>query len=462
MFDQVSRGRTLGGLMAVMSGAGVAALTICAGLLGWMLLAEPATAPPVTYTRFIPEDQATVGGIALEPLHRELWTRWSVARTRAERRAAAEAITAALSSDPPLADIADALMQSAEQGDLSTAADAAVVYDAALQARDMPWAVQVGAARTPYVKTYWVVARPTVRLADRTAEVRYGLRADNLNVVEGWLGVAEDIGGAIVVVDRVEDFAFDVLWPLLAGGSPLSEALRAEAAAHLSPDALSALVRIAPARAAMVDARKAVEARRHTCGAGFILRFGWSGLDDLAALRGWARSYRGDPCPGLTDAEATALIRGTLQIRGEPELPEALEALVAWAARHVAVHEARHRVDHEDWGFGTPPPCSGCGTLDDDARIEASAYLSALASEEALVAAIQACTVLEAVPGGRAVRALRALFAALELSCDAPPPADLAARSQALAREWFDRDEEVGLGDELPRSLPLEIGPHLP
>src|SRR5690606_10919484 len=124
----------------------------------------------------------------------------------------------------------------------------------------------------------------------------------------------------------------------------------------------------------------------------------------------------------------------------DPKLPRALEALVAWAARHVAVHEARHRLDHADWGFGTPPPCPGCPPLDDRARIEASAYLSTLASGEAVMGLVQGCSVLDAGGAGAGERALRAVLSAMEVACDAAPPADLRERAADVSAAWFERE----------------------
>jgi hypothetical protein len=316
----------------------------------------------------------------------------------------------------------------------------------------MPWAVKTGATgRGGYTKSYWLFDQPTVRLGEHGARVGLGVRADRLNVQEGWLGIQEDVGEPLVVVDRVVDFAIDTVWPLLgAQDEPHGLALRALAAKRLPPEHLAVLLRTSDARRGMVAAQDAVDGRRG-CGSSFRMRIDWDGLDDLATLRAYARETGGGACPGLTLEEADAVVRGTLAIRSEPTLPEALEALTAWLARHVAYHEARHAVDQEEWG--SLPRCSGCDGMSERQISEASAYLTALASDEATTAWVQGCGV-EASGRGPGARALTVVFRELSVGCHVPPPADLADRAGALAKEWFGRDEGASI-DAFPDRLPL-------
>jgi hypothetical protein len=338
-------------------------------------------------------------------VHAELWPAWVVARSPEDKRAAADALAQALAADPGLSAIAAALTS-----DPDGVAAQVDLWNAALEARHADWALGVTLSGAVGVKSYRVLARPVARIGGREVPVRVALRVDRLNIVEGWLGLAEDVGQPIVVADRVADFAFDVLWPDLDPGAtdPLAPAVRSAAEQALGATVLAPLVATAPARGAMVRARQAVEERRARCGSDFVLRFGWSGPDRLGDLYRWAEAERSEDCPGLAPAEADALARGSLRIRRDPDLTDALEALVAWAARGVVVHEGRHGLDHEDWGVGTPPP-SELVPLDGRARTEASAYVSALASSEGLVAWVQGCDVVRSGDGGSARVALQTI-----------------------------------------------------
>ena len=159
-------------------------------------------------------------------------------------------------------------------------------------------------------------------------------------------------------------------------------------------------------------------------------------------LFGYADRERGRPCPGIVRDEARAVAEGTLAIRRADGIQGALEALVGRTIGHVVVHEARHRLDAEDWGFDTPPPCTDCG-LDGRARIEASAYLAVLGSREATVGWVQACAMLAAAEGGSSVVAARAVLEAVGAPCDGEVPADLAERARAVDQRWFGRTGET-------------------
>lgn len=459
MFEDVGRGGAVAGVVGAL--ALLASPVVLAAAVGaWWWLREPATAPPSAYAFELPPEAARAGGVDGLALHREQWPSWVLARDPATKAATLSSLTATVAHDPALVTLAGQLADGLER-DPRAAYDAVDVWNAALGARGVPFALQAGGtAPHAYVKGYWLAAEPTVRVGDRRTTVRVGVRVDRLNIVEGWLGVAEDVGGAIVVVDRVRDFAVDDLWTRLdpADDRPLSAALRADVAARLPADAVAALAAAAPAQRALHAAVTAVQDRRGTCDSGFRLRVPWDGVDDFASLRAYADEYAGQRCPGITHAEVDALVAGTLAVRGDPALPAALERLVAYAARHVAVHEARHRLDHEDWGFGTPPPCGPCERWSPRATIEASAYLAALASPDAVVAVVQGCEVLASGAGGGSVTALERVWAVTGATCDGPLPPDLADRAAATARDWFGHGDQATV-EGLPDQLPLGLRP---
>src|SRR5689334_5891384 len=115
MFDAVAERPGFGCAAVAIGGLGGVAL-ICAGALASVALSEPSVAPPAPAGRPIPSADANVDGIALDRLHRELWTRWSIATRGPARTEAADAIAAALASDPALAAVAGQIVASADRG----------------------------------------------------------------------------------------------------------------------------------------------------------------------------------------------------------------------------------------------------------------------------------------------------------------------------------------------------------
>jgi len=425
---------------------GLVAVVVAA--TAWWWVKEPDVAPTSDYGPSVPAGARTMDGIDLSTLHGELWGAVSVG----EEASARDAVRGALEADPSLHELASSLLEAIDARDAREADDLSEVYNAALHARGMPWAIKTGRASGVYVKSYWLAGRPVATLGEVPVEVSLGVRADHLNVREGWLGIHEKVGGSLVVVDRVVDFAIDDVWPALSDdSSPQGLGLRAAAAGRMAPEALEVLLRTSEARRGMVDAQRTVDERRD-CGSNFRMRLEWDGLDEIGLLHQVAARDDREDCPGITRAEASAVSRGTLAVRAEPELPDALEALVAWLSRHVVYHEARHAQDQEEWG--SSPRCQGCEGMSDGAVSEMSAYVTAFASDEAVVAWVQGCNVLSADARGAGPRALRRLVAELEAPCDAAPPADLSERAAALASAWFDRTEAAQVAD-MPERLPL-------
>jgi hypothetical protein len=467
MFDEVGgSGRALGALGAVAGalGLGAASCAVALGAALWWWQRLPEQAPPSRYAFEVPQEARRHGGIDAWTVHTALWPAWVVARD-AERAAAGDALLAALAPDPALVGVAEEIVAGAALGDREAFVAQIDTWNAALAGRGVPWALGEGMAGDgAYVKAYYVVGRPRLRLDEREVPVALGLRADRLNVREGWLGIADDIGESQVVLDRVADYVFDRVWPALgptddgpADDGPVAISLRQDLSRALPPEIVEVLTRTAPLRRSMLQAAAAVAERGRGCGSGFRMRLDWDGLTELGRLAAYAARDAGQDCPGITSAEVHAIGRATLQLRGEPSLPEALEALVGYVARHVAVHEARHALDHEDWGAGTPPPCEGCG-VDGRARIELSAYTSAMASPDAVVAWAQACELLEQASGGSATQALQRLLQELDAPCTRPAPPDLAARATAAGRRWFGRPESATLPGEAFARLPFRIG----
>ncbi len=308
--------------------------------------------------------------------------------------------------------------------------------------------------------------------------VRVTSRIDGTNLREQYLGAAghED---ALVVIDRLRDFALDEVWPLLDPWLDLptgalrsfAEPIRREARARLSAEAMQRLEPTAAARGSMLHTLRTIEERRRTCGSGFrINEVPWGGMAaaQLERLDEVARRHEGRDCPGITPAEVEVLERASAALQPDPALEAALEELVALTAEHVAIHEARHLADakHAE-GFEVPLPCASCSAaMGIAARSELSGYLASLAwSPSPALALHQACRSLSAdhgrplAPGEPHREALELLQRRIGPVCASGPPAELHALARHLELEMLGRSDPIALPRSFPRRLPLAAAP---
>lgn len=434
------------------------------------------------------DDQA-----ALADVHAEHLPTWAIAQSRvgAGGPAALEAadaefetLTNALGDFPAAAQLIADLREDtldptllAERGDAISST--ATAWNELMSSLGRPWWIDATvlvhrddpSQNIFYVKTYRVLGDTSLTVDGAPYRTRLVARADHTNVVESMLGHASPHqDGAIILADRLYDFANRDLWTLLDPSlddqrQPLHAAFapkaRAELLALLSEDAAAALTSTAPARFALVEAVRAVGDRAE-CGSTFrIYDLPWDGISEsyYEVFRRYARDDAGDPCPSITKDEAEAIISSSEALKDAGiGLRDAVGELVAVAARKVSVHEARHSADHATAdAFHTPLPCEPCGErMSRSARAELSAYAATFAHPgTAYLALLQACS-LDRDRGTPHARALRALLPRLsDGDACATPPEDLTERARDAELHFFGRSHAITHPDDFPARLEL-------
>lgn len=241
-----------------------AVLVVLAG--GWWALGDRVSAlfsgeknwqgDPV----FEAQAPSMLGAVDLRRVHEDLLPNWTVALAWVDRQgpapatAALQALQAAVASDQNLSEL---LVEVAERvrGDLWEEGERLIFLTSAwsryLDAQDAPWRVEggvvdLGSGPFFYVKVYEILADGAVGVGGQPSRIRLMRRADTLNIYEAHLGhVVEGEDAGMVVLDRIEEFAADALWPLLdpSGqraldrlGAAHGAAVRAEAASVLPAD----------------------------------------------------------------------------------------------------------------------------------------------------------------------------------------------------------------------------------
>lgn len=311
---------------------------------------------------------------------------------------------------------------------------------------------------------YRRLADPSVRVGEQEYPTVILQRIDRTNVVEAYLGVAHRGGIAVVVTDRILDLATDEVWlmlnPLTSPGGELAEAyaaaIRSEAKSALGPQVFTALTRSAAERRRLLETVDAVLERR-SCGN--TMQFGvlaWDGLNprDLDRLDAYAERDKIQPCPTVKFEEVDALREASEALQSE-QTKQALETLVAWLTRSVALHEARHVADELELGrLEVPESCPGCPErMHPSTRAELSAYVASIAwSDSPATTLYQACTVRV----GPHARAMRFFNAEMGRTCADPPPTDLVERTRELQGSLFG----VATPMELPETFPARLEIH--
>ncbi len=422
-------------------------------------------------------DGRSLDGIDLHRVHAELIPDWFIAMANGEAdgarsRRAFDALRSAVVADRNLEALVVEL-HGLVADDPWAHADRLLALTAGwtdyLEERGMPWhlegnVVDMGDGPFFYSKSYFVEADLVATVGEEAIPLRVLRRADSTNVREGYLGmVVEGQDRALVVLDRLREFALDELWQLADPSldDKLAErerafapSIRDEMAGAVEPPLLEVLRDTASARWELRVAMASINLRR-ACGSSFVINHvPWYGFDKstLDRLEEYADADNGDPCPSVTPLELDQMKDATRSLRETDALEPALEALVAWAARGTAVHEVRHVADHRLVGsHRQPPPCTGCDELNDQAVRELSAYLASFAWSEARYAALfQACD----QKGGSHARAVAWLSDELGAVCE-EPGADLGERAAQLEARLFASRRHVDLPDGWPAKLPV-------
>lgn len=440
-----------------------------------------------------PEHAAALQQVDLHRVHAELLPRWLIAqghRARGDGRAAEEeawqALHAAVAPDANLAALLLELRELVPPVRLIEAPRRALylawAWNHYLDQHDAPFLVQASVRFHEFgpvlaATSYRVHANAPVAVGSTEHRVRVTSRIDGTNLREAYLGAAGR-DDAVVVVDRLQDFALDEVWPLLdpwlelepASRHRFGDPIRAEASARLSPEAMLRLRATAAARWSITRTVHAIEVRRRDCDSGLSINdVPWDGFPParIARLTEIARRHESRGCPGITAAEVDALAEATVALAPDPTLHAALEELVALTAEHVAIHEARHLADAaEAESFDQPLPCASCSdAMGIAARAELSGYLASLAwSPSPALALYQACRAIDA-DQGRSIESDEPHRQALELLqrrmggvCHEGPPPDLRTLARHLEGEMLGRSDPIALPPAFPQRLPVSGG----
>ena len=444
-----------------------------------------------------PIDTAALQRIDLRRVHGELLPGWVLAAAGEAQEGAPVAseetaylrLREEIAADPNLVDLLDTLRTHVRDGGLHEDPERALwlawAWSTYVDRAGYPFLVHgsvLGTRQGPVFSAivYETAADASVSVGTEVYRVRVGSRIDGTNVRELYLGAAGR-DEAIVVVDRLAEFATADLWPLfepaldevLTDRAAFGPAIRAEAQARLPSGSFDALQAHAVRRWSIVETVVRVHERRRVCGSG--LQFNsvpWYGFEPerIRRLRDMAERDANDPCPAITADEVDALETASRKLLADRELQPAVEALVAWTAEHVAIHEARHLADDANAdGFDAPLPCRSCAeNMGIVARAELSGYLASLAwSPSPATALYQACRAIaddRRWHGGRGVNgphaeAMALLQRRLGPICGKPPLEDLSGLGRVLEDEMLGRSEPMSLSDDFPRRLPIPRPP---
>ncbi len=420
---------------------------------------------------------SVLNGVDLRRVHTELLGTWTIQAQKGGRQPAGRALARAIDGDSRLSVLFEMIEDTAEELDRGAALELTRLFadwSAYLDKAGAPWFISVKARGRRgqwsfYLKIYEVLADTSVTVGGRTSRVRILRRVDQINVRDGMLGHSglEGAGAVLVADNLVRSFVREV-WPALGGDGAgevpsFSPAIQREAARALSAEQLALLRQTAGPRANVTAVLDALRDRRDC--SGFRLRDHWYGVT-REALDGIHKIARrmiepGD-CPPITVIEAVRLGRASTILQETEGLTEAVAAGVAWYARAVALHEARHIADNavavpeED----APPldvACPGCKReIGRRARVELSAYAAELTHPDtAVIALLQMCASRRGHKARFRERAERLLLSAiLPEGCDAGVPDDLVLRGRRVDEALFERRDSVSFEAGWPSALP--------
>jgi hypothetical protein len=442
-------------------------------------LRAPKTVQPFQPTH--PIDPHILSTIDAAKVHRQLLPAWiislqhnphSIGRRNAED--AFGMLRDEAGKDPNLAGLLDRLHEKLMDGTYDFQGEIQALikgWNGYLARGGVPFRIEYRIERTQRgpelrIRCYRVIADVPVSVAHSEQHVLLLARQDQTNLVEAFLGqTATDRGAALVITDRIAEFAIDRLWPLFEAHDETSELellgkVRHEARLALDKSVAEPLTRSFSIHRAL-ETELASLARRRGCGAGVLIeRVPWNGLSDpaLAMVNRVAQKNERRHCQRVTPTDADRIRAISQQLREHPDLAQALGSLAGWLAKAVVVHEARHLADETlAPEAGAVRLCPGCPeSFDYRARAEVSAYLASFETVGVgYVALLQACG-NEADGRGSSSTALGFLLPRLLVKgCAGPMPDDLYARAAATRVQLLGRDDSIGLPTDFPAAIPI-------
>lgn len=423
---------------------------------------------------------APLAGVDLERVHGALLTNWVVARNEDDESAetAYKAMSDAIAPSPALSALF-ASMHDLARPDRSLLKrneellDVVDAWNELLANGGAPWWLEGNMLVGPgtaqfYLKTYRIRGTAVVMVGEERVVTRLLSRADSLNVLELALGHASpDRDHAALLLDRIRDHAMDVLWPALAVTQTLDQPkkqtvrsedrtlvgrVRREVQTALTAAEWKAVSETAAARRVLVHIRDHVALQRR-CGARLVLhmkKVAGPGKDTLRWLRSVAAREAQFECPAITPAEVAELEQASRILRRTGGLQDALDRLVVWTARNVAVHEARHVADQRlHKGLERKVPCRQCP---EGFSVRTQAELSAWLAEVAwgptpFTTLLHACALPRRTSTGRALHFLLGRLG--RATCESPP-VNVQRRARLLEQKIFGREERVRFISALP------------
>jgi hypothetical protein len=388
-------------------------------------------------------------------------------------------LSESLQGEPTLTEILRALEESSEEPTsthASTILPLCWAWNQHLDKNNAPWRIRCNMVRRDedqwfYLSSYQVLADVRVEVDQQSQRVRLLRRMDRTGAREPYLGHAgTQAEGALLVLDRIRDFAIDSIWPLMDPERDaelgnlervLAPLVRSELRRTVGEEHMPVLIRTAGIRLEMLKVWRDLEAVRSCLGVD-SLRLPWSGPTEetLLPLSSTTPEQR-KACSSATPDQLGELLQLTELISAEAQLLPALDHLIAWAAYPVTLHEARHLADRSQDG-PEGPPCPGCQTeLEAPERSELSAYLSTLTHPSlANTARLQACEALARLPEDSVhARALKEIQSQdLENMCTETLPDFLTLSRTAMAR-LLGRSPSSQLPSDFPRRLPVALEP---
>lgn len=428
-----------------------------------------------------PVDEAALAALPHDEIHGELLPRWVTASSHflddpSYEVETYEALRRAVAPDPNLAYLLDEQRRIILDGRILAEAERlhylVWAWNRYIDEAGLPYLLEgnVGVSRSRraffYLTSYRTCSDLSLMVGDQRCRVRLVNRVDRVNVRELHLGGINDPDdGAVVVIDRLQEFALNAVWPLLAGedqfppgtmmatyAGPVSR----EVEAGIGSERFAVLRRTARWRARFLEVIHAV-AEREPCSGFAIIHtpydgFERPGLDELVLRTALSL---GAPCPQVKIEEIIILHKGTRELRREPGLREAIAALLAWLARVVATHEARHLADLDADG-DLRVECDDCGPPGVSAEV--SAYLASFAwSDGPATAYYQACRAVTSERNPHAA-AMEAINRWLDVECFQGPPEGLPRRARELESRHFGRSQAISLPESFPGRLPVSRG----
>ena len=349
------------------------------------LMESPTEVPEINPSEPItdgepPVEEASVqwDEINLERVHSWLLPSWAIARingSNEQTKELREELLAELSPNPKLVELFLSLEASGSEPESTTTEQFVPIcwaWNQYLDRHQAPWRIRciqyvVQEDTWFYINTYQVVADVIVDIEDEGHRVRLLRRMDRNGARENYLGhTGTEVEGALLVLDRIRDFALDDLWPLLdsepAKNSPpyqviLGPAVRSDIQRVVGSEHMTVLSRTAGIRKEMLNIWSDLQPIRD-CLELSHLRLPWSGptKETLSQFKG-ERTRQPNPCPEIPPKKLGRLLQITDELAKEGQLVPALDHLLAWAARPVVLHEAQHLADRrpsEERGLCAP------------------------------------------------------------------------------------------------------------